>query len=83
MIGYGWFNIYLWIGIEVGVEGFENRKKQDVVWVKNPNDVRTYIVYGPKISYQSLMNLFLYKTRHLEVSNHINYKAIRLALSEL
>ena len=34
MMGYGWFDMYLWVRIEVGVEGFENRKKQDVVWVK-------------------------------------------------
>ena len=34
-------------------------------------------------SHQSLINLFLYKTRHLALSIHINYMAIGLVLSEL
>ena len=46
-------------------------------------DVHTHNVYGSISSHQNLMNLYLYETRHLRLSNHINYKAIILVLREI
>ena len=40
-------------------------------------------VYGFVFRYQNLMKLILYEIRHLELSNHINYKAIGSVLSEI
>ena len=78
----GWFHMSLWDGIEVGMRGLRNRRSRMLFGLK-PYGVRTYIVYGQKSNHQNLINLFLYETIHLELSNHIKYEVIGLVLQEL
>ena len=50
------------------MEGFENRKKQDVVSVKIASVYTSGMDQSLAIK---VMNIFLYKTRHLGLSNNI------------
>ena len=67
--------MYVMIRIEVGIEELENKKKQGAVGWK-PYGVCMFVLYRPKSIHQKLMNIFLHQTRHLGLSNHINYKVL-------
>ena len=58
-------------------------EKTDLVRDKFPKAVRTCVMYDIVYGLQSFINIFLDKTRHLELSIHINYRFIRLVLSEM
>ena len=69
--------MYVMIRTEIGMEELEIRKKQGAVgW--EPYGIRMFVLYGWESSHHTWMNPFLYKTRHLVVSNHINYEVIGL-----
>ena len=51
--------------------------------IKKPCDSPYGGVYGSACSHWNLMKPILDKTRHPEISIHINYKAIELVLREI
>ena len=51
--------------------------------VENPRTYPYRKLYGFTYRPQNLMKLFLYETRYLELSNHINYKPIGFEMKEL
>ena len=82
MISYSWIRMKL-LGLDWNWIGKLKEKLTRIDWVEKPYGVGTCEVYGFIHSHQNLMKINFTETRHLDLSNHINYKAIGLVLSEI